>query len=308
MVKSLDKTIFGTRAVEFTSDYSLEESVERLAGIVKRSVFSALTRQELVGKVSSDRVSLQRVIPFFGNSFKPFFIGTFHIKEGKIVLRGNFTIHRLVKAFLALWFGFCILWTFISIGAYLGERPRSSLMSFAGLGMLLAGFGIVRFGQLISHGDMAWISKRISEALFHGVEAESISTTQESRSWLGRNWKWLIPVGFSSLVILALVIVTFVIGFIKSTDVYADALAAAKSKPEVIAVIGEPIKEGLFVTGSVSVSGSSGNADLVIPISGPKGKAVVYVVATKSAGKWKYSTLEVVIDKTSERINLLIGK
>jgi len=35
---------------------------------------------------------------------------------------------------------------------------------------------------------------------------------------------------------------------------------------------------------------------------------VVYVVASKSAGKWEYSTLEVAIDENSERIDLLIGK
>jgi hypothetical protein len=298
----------GTSVVEFTSDYSLEESVKRLAGIVKKSVFSALTRQELVGKVSSDRVSLQRVIPFFGNSFKPFFIGTFQIKEGKVILSGNFTINRFVKSFLALWFGFCILWTLIAISTFFGEKPESGLMSFAGLGMLLAGFGIVRFGQWISRGDIAWISKRISEALSHGFEIESITKTQEDKSWLRRNWKWLVPVGFCALVIFALIIITLITGLIKSTDVYADALAAAKSKPEVITVIGEPIKEGLFVTGSISVSGSSGNADLTIPISGPKGKAVVYVVASKSAGKWEYSILEVAIDKNGKRINLLMGK
>jgi hypothetical protein len=174
--------------------------------------------------------------------------------------------------------------------------------------MLLAGCGVVCLGRLISSGDIAWISKRISEALSQGVEMESVTITQESRSWLERNWKWLIPVALSVLVFFALTIVTLVMGLIKSADVYTDALAMAKSRPEVIGVIGEPIKEGFFVTGSISISGSSGNADLAIPVSGPKGKAVVYVVASKSAGKWKYSTLEVAIDKTSERINLLVGK
>ena len=52
------------------------------------------------------------------------------------------------------------------------------------------------------------------------------------------------------------------------------------------------------------MNGGSGNADLTIPISGPKGKGTLYVVATKSAGEWTYSKLVVKIDSTGETIDL----
>ena len=38
--------------------------------------------------------------------------------------------------------------------------------------------------------------------------------------------------------------------------------------------------------------------------SGPKGKGTIYAVATKSAGEWTYSKLEVKIDSTGETIDL----
>jgi hypothetical protein len=52
------------------------------------------------------------------------------------------------------------------------------------------------------------------------------------------------------------------------------------------------------------VNGASGEANLSIPISGPKGKARIYLKAEKSLGRWNYSDLVVEIEKTGERIDL----
>jgi hypothetical protein len=57
--------------------------------------------------------------------------------------------------------------------------------------------------------------------------------------------------------------------------------------------------------GSISVSGSSGQADLAIPISGPIGKGTIYAVASKAAGQWTFSKLVVEIKATKERIDLI---
>src|SRR4030095_2333626 len=63
-----------------------------------------------------------------------------------------------------------------------------------------------------------------------------------------------------------------------------------------VAALGTPIKEGLVPSGKTNVEGSSGEADLAIPISGPKGKATIYAVATKSGGEWNFSKLSVAIE------------
>ncbi len=91
----------------------------------------------------------------------------------------------------------------------------------------------------------------------------------------------------------------------KSTDVYKDALARVEAHPSVIEALGSPIKEGFLVSGNTNVNGASGEANLSIPISGPKGKATIYVAAIKSLGEWNYSGLVVEIQKTHERIDLL---
>lgn len=132
---------------------------------------------------------------------------------------------------------------------------------------------------------------------------------QQNKNWWGRNWKWFVPVGcLGSLAFFAgfiVLIMCLVFGLIKSADPYKDALAKAKAHPSVQKIIGTPIEEGIFITGKINVSGSSGQADISIPISGPDGKATIYVVATKSAGQWTFSTLSVEIKDTRQRIDLL---
>jgi hypothetical protein len=99
-------------------------------------------------------------------------------------------------------------------------------------------------------------------------------------------------------------LVLVVFGALKQTDVYKTAVARAKSDSRVIAALGSPIEEGWYLSGNTEVNGASGNADISIPISGPKGKGTIYAVAAKSAGEWTYSKLVVKVDGSGETIDL----
>ena len=117
------------------------------------------------------------------------------------------------------------------------------------------------------------------------------------------------PLGcFGTLTLFTAFVVSIaliVFSAVKSTDVYRDALARAKAHPSVIEILGSPIKEGFLVSGNTNVNGASGEANLSIPISGPKGKGTIYVAASKSLGRWNYTGLIVEIAKTHQRIDLL---
>ena len=129
-----------------------------------------------------------------------------------------------------------------------------------------------------------------------------------SSTWWQRNWKWFVPVCFGSVVLFAgfiVLIVMIVFGMMKSSDAYKDALAMAQANPYVQDALGSPIEAGLLVMGNINVSGSSGHADLAIPVSGPRGSGTIYVVASKSAGQWAVLRLVVDIKATNERIDLL---
>jgi hypothetical protein len=130
-------------------------------------------------------------------------------------------------------------------------------------------------------------------------------------NWWTRNWKWFVPTGCLTILVLFLVfvgsIVVIVFGAIKSTDPYKDVLARAKKHPAVTEALGSPIKEGFFVSGNTNVNGAAGEANLAISIAGPKGKGTIYVKAAKSLGRWSYSDLVVEIQETRNRIDLLKG-
>jgi hypothetical protein len=100
-------------------------------------------------------------------------------------------------------------------------------------------------------------------------------------------------------------IVSIVFGAMKSSDAYKSALAKAKADPRVVNALGSPITDGFFVGGQTNVSGTSGQADMNVPISGPKGKGTIYFVASKFAGKWTFSKLMVEVADSGQRIDLI---
>jgi hypothetical protein len=127
-------------------------------------------------------------------------------------------------------------------------------------------------------------------------------------NWFGRNWKWVVPVGCLLPVLFAsgcaLMVFFFVTGVMKQSDAYKIALARAQTNPALIEAIGSPISQTGIVSGNSNVNGPTGEANLSFPLSGPKGKATLYVEAKKSADLWFFQTMVVKIEKTGERIDL----
>jgi hypothetical protein len=129
------------------------------------------------------------------------------------------------------------------------------------------------------------------------------------KSWFSRNWKWFTPTAVLGLVLaVALAIgalLTFVIGLLKSSEPYQHAIAVASNNPEVVRGLGGPVSSGWYVSGSVSVSGTSGEADLAIPLNGKVRHGTVYVVAKKTDGVWAYDKLQMLVDGDKSPIELL---
>lgn len=137
----------------------------------------------------------------------------------------------------------------------------------------------------------------------------SLGLSTASSTWLARNWKWFLPAG---ILLLLLLLATFVGGILfivessfRHSDCYVQALMRARADPKVVEKLGQPIEAGWTASGSINVSGSSGNADIAIPITGPRGKGTLYLVSKKNAGRWEFQTLQVEVTGESERIDLL---
>ena len=131
----------------------------------------------------------------------------------------------------------------------------------------------------------------------------------ERKTWWARNWLWVvIPLAvlsaIATMVGLAVLIIGFVFGLLKSSAPYVEAMARVRSSPAAIAALGAPLKEGWFIQGEVSFENQSGKADLSIPLTGPKGGGTISVVGTKSGGVWTYSKFVLKLDKTNQTVDL----
>ena len=102
-----------------------------------------------------------------GNSFKPFFIGEFQERNGRVVLTGRFTISWLIKASMSVWFGFLLFWTASAIILTQGESDVVWL-PVSGVGMIGAGIALIWIGKWFARNDAAWFSNVIQEALSNG--------------------------------------------------------------------------------------------------------------------------------------------
>ena len=128
------------------------------------------------------------------------------------------------------------------------------------------------------------------------------------KNWWDRNWKWLIPTGcLSLLILLGLFIAGVFFGvtsMMKESDVYKEVMTEVQHNKLIIEKLGSPIEESGMTYGNISLSNDIGNCDLQIPIKGSKGEGTIFVTAQKR-GTWKYSVKSVYIVATKEEIDLL---
>lgn len=134
--------------------------------------------------------------------------------------------------------------------------------------------------------------------------------TVNHKSWFGRNWLWVIPVG-GCLTVIAL----FVFGIgaaifgvskaLKNSTPYVYALELANNNSEVTAALGENIETDGIFKGDISLKNNSGHADLRIPIEGDIGKGTIVLKGDKYDDDWIYEELYIIIKDTQESINLL---
>jgi hypothetical protein len=133
--------------------------------------------------------------------------------------------------------------------------------------------------------------------------------TPLKKGWFERHPRWKIPLGCLTLIVLAgcfaAGVMTLVFTSFHKSDVFQQAMAKAKDNVQVRDAMGEPIRAAWMVMGNLHINGGSGSADMAIPISGPRGKAVIRLVAHKDGGVWKFTFLQVTINGRDGNIDLL---
>lgn len=130
----------------------------------------------------------------------------------------------------------------------------------------------------------------------------------EKRSWWNRNWKWFVPSGCLTLLLLFGLFIGGIFyevtSIIKDSDAYKESMTAVQNNKFVVEKLGSPIETDGMVSGNVTSNNDVRTCDVQVPIKGPKGKGTLFVVGEKR-GTWKYSEMSVYIENTNEKIDLL---
>lgn len=135
---------------------------------------------------------------------------------------------------------------------------------------------------------------------------------EQQKSWFGRNWPWVVPLGGCLTIILLFVfgigaIIFGVSEVITGSEPYEYAVEQATTNELVIDALGDPVETNGIMSGEFTFNNGKGLADFNVPLKGPKGKGKVYVVGTKENGKWTFTELYVLTKEPEEHINLLDG-
>ncbi len=133
------------------------------------------------------------------------------------------------------------------------------------------------------------------------------------KSWFGRNWPWVLPVGCCSGCLIAMIV--FILGsgvalfkvFEKVVDVspIEEVVTKAENNPKVKEILGNPIETTGFPSGSISLQNGDGDVDFSIEIKGSKGEGTLYVKGIRANEKWIFEDLYITLKETGEQINLL---
>jgi hypothetical protein len=136
----------------------------------------------------------------------------------------------------------------------------------------------------------------------------------KQKSWLQRNWMWVVPTGGCGCGCVGLILLfVFGIGATLSgvSKIFNDATPVkyatelAYKNPKIIANLGTSIKKDGNSSGTLSFLNNDGEIDFSIPIKGTIGTGTIIIRAIKVSGNWVYEDLYVLIKKTQEHINLL---
>ncbi len=156
------------------------------------------------------------------------------------------------------------------------------------LGIGVIGMAVVEFGWL----GWYFMRPRVQYA-FGAWSRYSPAGEWVEPPCLSRRGK--VGIGFlvaTSLFVLFVIPLYFAVDAeMRNSDAYKLAMNTAEMSPCITSTLGSPLQAGWMMGGSISESSVKGDAELSIPVRGPKGKGDLDVQATKLSGDWKIDSL-----------------
>ncbi len=253
-----------------------------------------------VGEVADNSFRLRRNIGY-RNSFLPRIRGRMISTATGTRVDVLMFMHPLVFIFMLFWL--------VGVG-YAGLRtlalqsaafPLPLMMTLVGLSLGLGGF--------------YWEAKKaralLTSAVFNAAvdasqEPQIISPPAPATSLQPKTSR----TGFVSLIFAVAFLLFAAIAFIqyrshlRACPAFQDSLALLSGSREAQAELGTPIRVGGFVRGVVRQSAQSAYALLSIPVRGPRGKGMLYVVGNRLRNRWDLERVALWTKPESHRLDL----
>ena len=132
------------------------------------------------------------------------------------------------------------------------------------------------------------------------------------KSWLNRNWKWLIPllVLFSGIALIGTIAgneITNVVTVYAESEIYEDAVEIANKNEEVKQKLGdlEPIDFLDIAEGVVKYSNNNNSIAISVRVKGSKGRGKIDISANRKQNKWEYKRIQIRIKRPKVTIKIL---
>jgi hypothetical protein len=168
--------IYGASPAAFDAPGEPAEAAGLLMAATPRSFWTTLFVERVVGRVSVERVTLHRHLPFIRIGSAPVFRGRFVNEAGRTVLQGGFALRRTVQVFVTLWLcavgAWCVIAPGLGIAAALNSgRPwwagviGGLFFSLAGVVLAAVAYAILKLSKRLAQRDIDRITAHIKSAL-----------------------------------------------------------------------------------------------------------------------------------------------
>jgi len=253
----------------------------------------------------------------FGTLFLPIFLWLFPPLLHKLIAQAIHTPALSVLAtcvIMTVWASGYVLYALIGYGM-IRLRPWSLKAAIAihwfGLALVLVAVAVVaRYDWMLSvatgafcllwvGGILYYLRRPRVRWAFDAATAIAKSQPIPSQPPASSIPTWKIVTSVTALFVIGVTV--FVLGLMSSVEksfrsstAYAIALDRAQASPCVARTLGRPIVAKGFISGNLSTGSDTGEADLEIPVHGPKTGGSLHVEAKEMAGSWiiKSLTLE----------------
>lgn len=235
-----------------------------------------------LGSVENLTFRIRRNIQY-RNSFLPMIRGKINPMPTGSRVNVFMYMHPFSLAFMLVWFGFLVL-----IESRVADMNIAR--SFVPIGMAVFGLALSLGGFFF---EALKVMPLLSEAVFNTeimtapvADPESQLRAQSAfpRAELSRN---RVGPAIAVVVVLAGFALLYLYDHrLRASPAFATAMKLVTQSAQAKAALGEPIRVGLGIRGALQDSISSGYAILAAPVSGPKGKGTLYVVANRLGSNW----------------------